>query len=208
MNKTIMLLAIMALSTTAAANGNVHYHNGNFINQSTGQIIPAATGAQGAQGEQGNDGTDGVQGETGSQGSTGATGATGSTGGQGAVGLQGVQGEAGSVGASGDDGSNGSDGTDGTNGDNGAAGTSGVDGNAGVDGTNGTNGVDGLSLTAAAQSFTGDGVGVGVSGGRIPTQVSVVAGKTFKTNGRIIFGVTHQLTTNQTRVTMGVGWSF
>jgi hypothetical protein len=127
------------------------------------------------------------------------------------TGAKGDKGDKGDKGEQGEQGSDGSDGVNGTDGINGSTGVSGVDGMAGSDGTTGkagVDGIDGLSLTAAALSFQGDGIGVGVSGGKVPNQISVVVGKQLGQQGRLIFGITHDDRSDSTRATVGIGWSF
>ena len=67
-----------------------------------------------------------------------------------------------------------------------------------------------MSLTAALNSFSGDGFGVGVSHSSTTLEYSVGAGFAFSENeqGRAIMAITHEETTNRTVVTAGIGWSF
>ena len=208
MNKAIMLTALMVISSTAAADNPVSYNSTDktleYKEGNTTKTINI-TGAKGDKGDKGDAGNTGSQGNTGAQGATGETGAQGT---QGNTGNTGAQGDKGEQGGQGSDGSNGVNGTDGING---STGVSGVDGMAGSDGTTGkagVDGIDGLSLTAAALSFQGDGIGVGVSGGKVPNQISVVVGKQLGQQGRLIFGITHDDRSDRTRATVGIGWSF
>ena len=165
MNKAIMLMALMVISSTASADNPVSYNStDNTLEYKEGNTTKTIniTGAKGDKGEQG---------EQGKQGSSGSNGSNSSG-----------------------DSSNTSD--------------SGSSGSTSGAGRNGADGIDGLSLTAAALSFRGDGIGVGVSGSKVPNQVSVVVGKQLGQQGRLIFGITHDDRSDRTRATVGIGWSF
>ena len=90
----------------------------------------------------------------------------------------------------------------------GADGADGIDGIDGIDGTDGMDGISGISLTAALNSFDVAGVGVGVSGNSDGYEVSIGIGTTFSTQGHMIMGVTHEVNTDRTIGTVGLGWSF
>ena len=87
----------------------------------------------------------------------------------------------------------------------GKVGSAGANGKAGVAGADG---MSGLSLTAALHSFSVAGVGVGVAGNSDALEVSIGLGTTFSTQGHLIMGVTHEVTTGRTIGTAGIGWSF
>lgn len=166
MNKAIMLMALMVLSTTAAADTNpVFYDTSGSKLYYKVKGVNTTINVTGAKGDKGDKGDKGEQGSNGSNGSN----------------------------SSGDSSNTGNSGS--------SSSTSGA-------GRNGADGIDGLSLTAAALSFRGDGIGVGVSGGKVPTQISVVVGKQLGNQGRLIFGVTHDDRSDRTRATVGIGWSF
>ena len=175
----------IAVQDASAAGNNVH------VTHSSGVVV--LLGGGGADGADGADGIDGIDGTDGTNGKRGKRG------------KRGKQGKAGTQGA---------DGVKGTDGSNGSTGVSGVDGVAGSDGTTGEagvaglNGISGLSLTAALNSFDVAGVGVGVSGNSAGYEVSIGIGTTFSTQGHMIMGVTHEVNTDRTIGTVGLGWSF
>tara|TARA_B100000780_G_scaffold279019_1_gene254995 strand:+ start:2023 stop:2340 length:318 start_codon:yes stop_codon:yes gene_type:complete len=68
--------------------------------------------------------------------------------------------------------------------------------------------MSGLSLTSALSSFTGNGIGVGVTHSANALEISVSGGMVFEDNGRAIMGLTHDQNSSHTMVTVGLGWSF
>jgi len=68
--------------------------------------------------------------------------------------------------------------------------------------------MSGLSLTSALSSFTGNGIGVGVTHSANALEISVSGGMVFEDNGRAIMGLTHDQNSIHTMVTVGLGWSF
>jgi hypothetical protein len=132
----------------------------------------------------------------------------GGGGADGADGIDGIDGIDGTDGTNGKRGKRGKRGKQGKAGTQGADGVKGTDGSNGIDGTGGMDGISGISLTAALNSFDVAGVGVGVSGNSDGYEVSIGIGTTFRTQGHMIMGVTHEATTDRTIGTVGLGWSF
>jgi hypothetical protein len=130
---------------------------------------------------------------TGQDGATGATGATGQTG------------------ADGKKGTNGTDGKDGEKGANGADGKDGEKGANGKDGKNGKNAVaplGSLSFAAASASFSGNGMGFGLSASNYSSvEGSVVVGVDLGNNWRAVAGVTTDFNKRHA-ASVGVGVSF
>ena len=196
--------------------------------------LPTNTGAKGETGETGAQGVQGIQGERGETGSTGATGSQGErgergeTGSQGVQGVQGVQGERGEQGIQGERGQQGVAGINGTNGTDGTDGQDGQDGQDGIDGQDGANGIDGqkgdkgekgekgtaavapmsgLSLIAATSSFSGDGLGLGMSTNNGNLEFSIAGGAQISKTGRVVIAVTFD-ENGRTEASAGIGWSF
>ena len=190
----------IAVQDASAAGNNVH------VTHSSGVVVLLVGG--GADGADGIDGADGTNGTNGTNGIDGIDGAKGDDGKQGKRGKRGKQGKAGTQGTQGADGVNGTDGSNGSTGVSGVDGVAGSDGSAGEAGVAGLNGISGLSLTAALNSFDVAGVGVGVSGNSTGYEVSIGIGTTFSTQGHMIMGVTHEVNTDRTIGTVGLGWSF
>jgi hypothetical protein len=117
----------------------------------------------------------------------------------------------------GQDGTNGTDGTDGTNGTDGTDGTNGKDGEKGANGTNGKDGKNGknavaplgsLSFAAASASFSGNGMGFGLSASNYsPVEGSIVVGVDLGNNWRAVAGVTTDFNKRHA-ASVGVGVSF
>lgn len=105
-------------------------------------------------------------------------------------------------------------GQDGTNGEDGA---SGADGKKGTNGTNGKDGASGkdavaplgaLSFSAASATFSGNGIGFGLSASNYSDlEGSVVFGIDLGNNWRTVAGITTDFN-NRHAATVGVGFSF
>lgn len=108
----------------------------------------------------------------------------------------------------------------GQDGTNGKDGSSGADGKKGANGTNGTNGKDGvagkdavaplgsLSFSAASATFSGNGIGFGLSASNYSDlEGSVVFGIDLGNNWRAVAGITTDFN-NRHAATVGVGFSF
>jgi hypothetical protein len=124
------------------------------------------------------------------------------------------------TGQDGTNGTNGTDGTNGTNGTNGTDGTNGTNGKDGEKGANGTNGKDGkngknavaplgsLSFAAASASFSGNGMGFGLSASNYSSvEGSIVVGVDLGNNWRAVVGVTTDFNKRHA-ASVGVGVSF
>jgi hypothetical protein len=126
----------------------------------------------------GQDGADGQDGATGQTGATGDTGQTGATGRTGA------------------------DGKKGTNG------TNGKDGKNGKNGKNAIAPLGSLSFAAASASFSGNGIGFGLSASNYsPVEGSIVVGVDLGNNWRAVAGVTTDFNKRHA-ASVGVGVSF
>jgi hypothetical protein len=168
--------------------------------QITGQ--DGATGATGATGQTGADGKKGTNGTDGKDGEKGANGTDGKDGEKGANGADGKDGEKGANGADGKDGEKGANGADGKDGEKGAN---------GKDGKNGKNAVaplGSLSFAAASASFSGNGMGFGLSASNYSSvEGSVVVGVDLGNNWRAVAGVTTDFNKRHA-ASVGVGVSF
>ena len=169
------------------------------------------TSLKGQDGQDGADGAQGIQGEKGDRGRRGAkgdTGAAGAAGAKGDTGAKGAKGDTGAAGAKGDTGAAGA------KGDTGAAGAKGDTGAAGRDGVDGANGKDAvaplgsLSFAAATASFSGDGIGFGLSDSNYGgLEGSIVLGFDLDYNWRVVAGVTTDFK-DKVAASVGLGYSF
>jgi hypothetical protein len=123
-------------------------------------------------------------------------------------------------GADGEDGADGKDGATGQTGDTGQTGKTGADGKKGTNGTNGKDGKNGkngknaiaplgsLSFAAASASFSGNGMGFGLSASNYSSvEGSVVVGVDLGNNWRAVAGVTTDFNKRHA-ASVGVGVSF
>lgn len=126
-------------------------------------------------------GATGTKGDKGDKGDTGATGAKGDKGDKGAQGIQGVQGEKGDKGDKGND---------------------------GKDGKDAVAPLGSLSFAAATASFSGDGIGFGLSDSNYGgLEGSIALGFDLDYNWRIVAGVTTDFKKRHA-ASVGVGYSF
>lgn len=126
-------------------------------------------------------GATGTKGDKGDKGDTGATGATG------AQGIQGPKGDTGATGEKGDKGDKGND---------------------GKDGKDAVAPLGSLSFAAATASFSGDGIGFGLSDSNYGgLEGSIALGFDLDYNWRIVAGVTTDFKKRHA-ASVGVGYSF
>ena len=119
--------------------------------------------------------------------------------------------------AAGTNGTDGTDGAAGSNGTDGAAGADGATGSKGDKGDKGDKGVAGknaiaplgsLSFTSATSSFSGNGIGFGLSASNYSSlEGSVALGFDLESNWRAVGGITTDFN-NRHAATVGVGFSF
>ena len=149
-------------------------------------IIPAAAMADNNKGK-GPQGPQGEQGETGAQGAQGGKGDKGDRGVRGKRGKRGKRGRTGATGAQG------------------VAGADGVDG---LDGLDGTSPLGALSFSVASSTFSGDGIGIGLSASNFSDlEGSVVLGLSLGNDWRLVAGITTDFD-DRHAVSIGVGFSF
>ncbi len=139
---------------------------------------------------------------------------------KGGQGIQGPKGDQGIQGPKGDKGNDGKDGANGTNGTNGVDGVNGLDGSTGATGPRGESGAAGmngkdavaplgsLSFAAATASFSGDGIGFGLSDSNYGgLEGSIVLGFDLDYNWRVVAGVTTDFKKRHA-ASVGLGYSF
>jgi hypothetical protein len=176
--------------------------------------ITGQDGTNGKDGEKGADGTNGKDGEKGANGTNGTNGKDGEKGADGTNGKDGEKGANGTNGKDGEKGANGTNGKDGEKGANGKDGEKGANGTNGKDGKNGKNGknaiapLGSLSFAAASASFSGNGIGFGLSASNYsPVEGSIVVGVDLGNNWRAVAGVTTDFNKRHA-ASVGVGVSF
>jgi hypothetical protein len=179
------LLMTTATTATAAQSCTVKTDTaGNQIKNNKCDLFVGATGTKGDKGDKGDTGATGAtgaQGIQGPKGDTGATGAKGDKGDKGAQGIQGVQGEKGDKGDKGND---------------------------GKDGKDAVAPLGSLSFAAATASFSGDGIGFGLSDSNYGgLEGSIALGFDLDYNWRIVAGVTTDFKKRHA-ASVGVGYSF
>ena len=194
------LLMTTATTATAAQSCTVKTDTaGNQIKNNKCDLFVGATGTKGDKGDTGATGATGAQGIQGPKGDTGATGAKGDTGNTGA---QGIQGPKGDKGPKGDQGAQGIQGVQGEKGDKGDK------GNDGVNGKDAVAPLGSLSFAAATASFSGDGIGFGLSDSNYGgLEGSIALGFDLDYNWRIVAGVTTDFKKRHA-ASVGVGYSF